>query len=241
MFYPLTDFIATCVLQMPLKPDGTAYSTNFGATLTLSGTYDNRITFNIWTAAMGRANVFDPYIYTGDFILTCTADKAGWGFMNTNLWPVQGQVLEWGLKASQLNFQKNETKTFIARITSNVKGFNVAIYPMTNMVVKSTLTIPSDIQNIHTKAISLLGANDGWRSYSRSGGYDSASGVGLYGLSFGGPTVATLYDQYVPPGDYIVTMTAIENYGSYIPNPDPYLPNTWTDTGWGYLYTSLYP
>ena len=85
IFYPMTDFTVTCTLQMPLKPDGNPYSTTFGTTLTLLGIYDSRTTFNIWTTAMGRANVLDPFVYPGDFILTCTADKAGWGFLNTNL------------------------------------------------------------------------------------------------------------------------------------------------------------
>ena len=83
---------------MPLKPDGTHYqlaSTVRNVTEDSYGTlissfwagYESAITLKVWTASVGAPVVLDTFIYPGDFIITCIADKAGWGFIRYRIVP----------------------------------------------------------------------------------------------------------------------------------------------------------
>jgi hypothetical protein len=104
IYYPMTDFTVTASLQMPLKPDGTHYELGprvlrsnpnnrdykviedgSGTLFTgLWASYDGSIDFKV---SAGGGFVLDSSIYPGDFIITLTADRDGWGFMNTELYP----------------------------------------------------------------------------------------------------------------------------------------------------------
>ncbi len=95
-FYPMMDFTVSCTFRLPLKPDGSHYSTKFNSVPNISvvedssgtiisgfwATYELYLKVKIWSAALAGM-ILDPYIYPGDFILTMTADRAGYGFMTT--------------------------------------------------------------------------------------------------------------------------------------------------------------
>ena len=88
IFYPMQDFIITCNFKMPLKPNGTPYTTTLGITefIGLKAGYESAISIKLWTTSMGGI-VLDSFIYPGDFIVTMTANRTGWGYMNTSLYP----------------------------------------------------------------------------------------------------------------------------------------------------------
>ena len=88
IFTPQADFTVTCSFKMPLKPDGTPYRTSVGKTefTGLWASYDGAIHPRIWSQALGGI-VLEPAIYEGNFTLTCTADRVGWGTMTTSLTP----------------------------------------------------------------------------------------------------------------------------------------------------------
>ena len=102
IFLPQTDFTVTCSFRLPFKSDGTYYqftpqmlsnpniqiSEDSSGTLIsgLSASYDGSIDLRIWSASLAGV-VLDPFIYHGDFVITLTADKAGWGSMTTSLNP----------------------------------------------------------------------------------------------------------------------------------------------------------
>lgn len=85
-YAPQSDFTVTCSFKMPLKTDGTPYHTLLGKTefTGLSASYEGSVWVRLFTQSLGGI-VHEPYIYPGDFIFTCTADKAGRGTMNTGL------------------------------------------------------------------------------------------------------------------------------------------------------------
>lgn len=90
IYYIMADFTITAKMQFPLKSDGKEYSLMAGVKERLAtglrATYESAITLRIWTPSLGQAVILDPVIYPGDFIITLTADRAGWGFLNTTLY-----------------------------------------------------------------------------------------------------------------------------------------------------------
>lgn len=87
IFYPMADFTVTGKMTFPPKPDGTPYKLVSGVAQRLAAGltagYDGSINLTIRTGSI----VLEAYIYPGDFVITLAADKAGWGYLNTELYP----------------------------------------------------------------------------------------------------------------------------------------------------------
>ncbi len=88
LYYPMTDFIVKGGMKLPLRPNGKRYNTFNGQTEFggLWAGYDGSITLKIWTSSVGAPTIIlDDFVYPGDFVVTLTADREGWGFLNTDL------------------------------------------------------------------------------------------------------------------------------------------------------------
>ena len=127
--------------------------------------------------------------------------------------PVQGEVLPWNMNHMIIQFQPNETKTFIARVTTNDKGAYARVITVSFQTMGATLTgsfkyplkpdgTPYRTSNGVTEYNGFVISNEGSASFV----------IGVGGM---------VLDPHIYPGDFIFTLTSDKT------------------GGWGYMSTSI--